>query len=196
VSYVVFIENLDKYNFHYPANVAIVCSKHEERVNLMSAAWHTQLSHNPPLYGISISPKRFTHDLILVSKEFTVNFLRFEQSRLAAFFGKTSGRDIDKVNVFEIDLSESRNVKAPFLKDSYAVYECKLVDFRNTGDHTFFIGKIVGIHYDPNAFSPSLNIYPTLYLGTDLYITTDNSNKRLHDEKQVKEYLSRWVQGG
>ncbi len=191
----VFVESLEKYNLHYPANVALICSKYEERTNLMAAAWHTQLSHDPPLYGVSVSPKRFTHDLILVSKEFTVNFMRFDQSRLTAFVGKTSGRDIDKVNVFEIDLFDGKNVKAPVMKNAYAAYECKLIDFRKTGDHTFFIGKIVGVHYDPNAFSPFLNIAPTLYLGSDMYATFDPSTKRLHDEKQVKEYLSKWVQG-
>jgi flavin reductase (DIM6/NTAB) family NADH-FMN oxidoreductase RutF len=192
----VFVETLQKYNLHYPANVALVCSMYEERINVMAADWHTQLSHDPPLYGVSISPKRLTHDLILSSKEFTVNFIRYDQSRLASFVGKTSGRDIDKLNVFEINLTNGKKVKVPILSDCYAAYECKLVDFRRTGDHTFFIGLIVGAHYDPNAFTQIINVQPTLYLGSDNYVTVDFSTKRVHDEKQVKDYLSKWVQGG
>ncbi len=191
----VFLERADKYNFHYPANVAVICCEFEGRINMMTAAWHTQLSHDPPLYGVSISPKRLTHDLIMSSKEFTVNFLRYDQSRIAAFFGKTSGRDIDKINVFDVYLVDGKNVKVPILKDSYAAYECKVTDIRKTGDHTFFIGLIVGVHYDPNAFTTTLNTQPTLYLGSDNYVTIDLTSKRVHDERQVKEYLSRWVQG-
>ncbi len=47
-----------------PGPVVLVTSKHEEVVNIMTAAWTTPISHDPPLVGVSISPRRFTHELI------------------------------------------------------------------------------------------------------------------------------------
>ncbi|MCD6103599.1 MAG: flavin reductase family protein [Thermotogaceae bacterium] len=189
-----FVEKPKTYNFHFPSNIAIICAEYENQINLMTAAWHTQVSQKPPLYMVSISPQRYTHELIVYSREFSINFISYDLSQLAAFLGRTSGRDIEKVSVFDVALEQSVNIRTPFLKKAYAIYECKLYDYRRAGDHTLFIGQIVGVHYDENSFDPDLKTSPTLYLGSDKYATLDTSSVKIHSEKQVKDYLSKWVQ--
>ena len=193
-----FIKAPTKFYFHYPFPVTVVITKWEDKINLMSAVWHTQLSFNPPLYGVSISPKRLSHEMILKSKQFTLNFLDYELMETVAFVGSTSGRDIDKVHVFDIPIENGRLVDVPVLSEAYAAYECELHDVKEYGDHTLFVGKIVGVHYDEDLyygekFHPLVEkIFPVLYTGDKVYLTTDPSTKKRYGKEEVKEFLKRW----
>ena len=193
-----FVRAPRKFYFHYPFPVTVVVTEHEGRINMMSSVWHTQLSFDPPLYGVLISPKRFTFDLLRKSKQFTLNFLDFEFMDVVALVGNTSGRDIDKSSVFDIPLDRGRLVDVPILAESYAVYECELVEEREFGDHTMFVGKILGVHYDDNAYygekyHPRVDaVKPVLYIGDDSYLTTDPTTLRRYGREDVKSFLREW----
>ena len=73
----VSIEGVGEFYHHYPRVAAIVTVHARDKDNAMTVAWHCSLSMSPPLYGVSISPKRFTLELILEAKEFGVNFMPF-----------------------------------------------------------------------------------------------------------------------
>ena len=189
----IFVRKPVKYYYHYPTVVAIVVTKFEDRVNLMSVAWHTQISFDPPLYGILISPKRFTHKLLKKSKEFTLNFLEYEDYEIAAFVGRSSGRDVDKVSAFDIELSEGRFVNVPIISRAYAAYECETVDIRDYGDHTLFVGRILGVHYREDAFeNNSPNVNTLLYLGSDTYTTVDTLERVKYGKEEVERFLKEW----
>jgi len=121
-----------KYYYHYPFPVAIIGVKVDEKVNFMSVAWHTQLSFDPPLYGILISPKRYTNELIKQTDAFSVNFLKFEDYKIAGFVGRTSGKDLDKVKTFELKYFDGKVLPVPVLENAIACYECKIVDQKHT----------------------------------------------------------------
>jgi len=189
----IFVRKPIKYYYHYPTVVAIIVTKIEDRVNLMSVAWHTQLSFDPPLYGVSISPKRFTHKLLKKSKEFTLNFLEYDDYEIAAFVGRSSGFDVDKISIFDIELSEGRLVDVPIISRAYAVYECEVVDMKDYGDHTFFVGRILGVHYREDAFENNLpNVNTLLYLGSDTYTTIDIREKVRYGKEDVERFLKEW----
>jgi len=189
----IFVRKPVKYYYHYPTVVAIVVTKFEDRVNLMSVAWHTQISFDPPLYGILISPKRFTHKLLKKSKEFTLNFLEYEDYEIAAFVGRSSGRDVDKVSAFDIELSEGRLVNVPIISRAYAAYECETVDIRDYGDHTLFVGRILGVHYREDAFENNLpDVNTLLYLGSDTYTTVDTQERVKYGKEEVERFLKEW----
>ncbi len=193
-----FLKAPKKFYFHYPFPVTVVVVKHEDRINLMSAVWHTQLSFDPPLYGVLISPKRYTFDLIRKSKQFTLNFLEYDVMEIVALVGNTSGRDIDKVSAFDIDLEDGRMVDTPILRESYAAYECELFDERTYGDHTMFVGKILGVHFQEDLFygekfHPDVErVQPVMYIGDDSYLTIDPSTLKRYGKEDVKEFLKRW----
>ncbi|RMF07661.1 MAG: flavin reductase, partial [Candidatus Neomarinimicrobiota bacterium] len=73
---------IDSFYHFYPATTALVGAKRGRQVNFMAAAWNTGVSFDPPLFGVAISPKRFTHGMIVESGEFTCNFLPFRQRNL------------------------------------------------------------------------------------------------------------------
>jgi len=177
-------EDIGKFSHHYPKVAVIVTASARGRDDAMTAAWHSSISLKPPLYGIAIASKRFTYQLITESREFGINFILSEKASLAAAIGGTSGQQMDKFERFNIKKEKPLKTAAPILKDSYAAYECKLVDSKPYGDHLWIVGEIVAVHFLEEAFTPAevLNldkIKPLLYLGSDFYASTDKNSVRL-----------------
>ncbi len=163
----------------YPAVAAVVTVQSGERKNAMACAWHAPLSFNPPLYGILLTPKRFSYNLILQAGVFGVNFLPFEKADLIAGVGRNSGRDLDKFAVFSLAVETLPEARVPILEDAYAAYECRLLEHRSYGDHELFVGEIEKIYETPLAFDeegvPQVQRFrPALYLGADLYTTVSD----------------------
>ncbi len=174
-------ENIGEFGRHYPKVAAIVTASSRGKDNAMTAAWHSSISFKPPLYGVAISPKRFTYQLITESKEFGINFVPLEKASLAARVGGIPGREIDKFEKLDIEKEKPLKTGTPILKDAYAAYECKLVDSRTYGDHIWVIGEIVAVHFLEEVFTPEGildlgKIKPLLYLGSDFYATTDKNS--------------------
>ena len=187
----VISEDIGAYYHHYPRVATIVTAQAKGRENAMAVTWHTAISFSPPLYGISISPKRFTYQLIVNSKEFGVNFLPFEQAELVASVGGSKGEEIDKFRQFDIAKDKPVKTAVPILKDAYAAYECKLVDDRLYGDHRWLVGEIVAVHLLKEAFAPEetldlTKVSPVLYLGNERYVTVS---------RETIKYLDREVYG-
>ncbi len=159
----------------------------------MAAAWHTTLSFEPPLYGVSISPKRATYKLITDSREFGINFLPFSAAELIAAVGGSDGRYIDKFEEFKIAAEKPRRTSVPVLKLAYCAYECHVVDDHEYGDHRLIVGRIVAVHLLKEAFTPEgvLDIAktsPALYLGAEQYLDAGGAPvKRLEREKYGKK---------
>jgi len=177
---------ISKFQYFYPYTVTIVGARSAGKTNFMSCAWHTALSFDPPLFGILISKKRFTHQIISEAKEFTVNFLAKEKMELSAQMGRVSGHDQDKVKTFEVKLSDSVKISSPILAEAYVSLECSLRDIKSYGDHDLFVGQVLAAHEEEKSFTPEgvLNVEqvsPLLYMGSDLYITTaaDTLQKQL-----------------
>ena len=181
-------QDVGSFCHHYPKVAVIVTAHSKERDNAMAVAWHTSIAFNPPLYGISISPRRFTYQLIVDSKEFGVNFLPLDAAELVASVGGSKGQEGDKFQRFNIARDKPVKTAVPILKTAYAAYECKLVDDRSYGDHRWLVGEIVAVHWLKDAFAPEEildldKIHPTLYLGKELYATTSRDTARTLDRK-------------
>ncbi len=173
---------------HYPRVTAIVTAQAKGKDNAMAVAWHMPLSFNPPLYGVAISPKRFTYQLIIDSKEFGVNFLSFETAELVASVGGSKGEEADKFRRFNIAKDKPRRTAVPILEAAYAAYECKLVDDRDYGDHRLLVGEIVAVHQLKNVFTSEEildldKVSPILYLGHEVYVTTSRDTVRSLDRE-------------
>jgi len=171
----VCIEGVGKFYQHYPSVAAVVTARAGEKANAMAAAWHSSLSFEPPLYGVAISPKRFTHDLLLEAGEFGVNFLPFEKAAIIAAVGGSTGREVDKFQAFKIAEEKPVTTSVPILAEAYAAYECKLVSHHTFGDHTWFVGEILRVHLLEEVLTEEgvLNlerVAPALYLGAELYL--------------------------
>jgi len=181
-------EEIGKFYQHYPAVATIVTAQAEGKENAMAVAWHAPVSVKPPLYGICISPKRFTYQLVADSKEFGINFLPFEAVELVASVGGSKGSETDKFQRFNIAKNKPVRTSVPILKAAYAAYECRLADDRVYGDHRWLVGEIVALHWRKEIFTPDevidwAKVSPILYLGNELYITISKDTIRNLDRK-------------
>ena len=177
-------DDIGRFNHHYPKLAVIVTASVRGRDDAMTAAWHSSISLKPPLYGIAVSPKRFTWQLVRESQEFGINFIPLEKATLAASVGGTSGQQVDKFDRFSVEKEKSLKTGVPILKDAYAAYECKLVDSKPYGDHIWMVGEILVVHCLEEAFTPAgildLNqTRPLLYLGSDFYGAIDRNSVSL-----------------
>ncbi|MFQ6106999.1 MAG: flavin reductase family protein [Thermoplasmata archaeon] len=179
--------------YHYcPAVAMIVTARRGEEKDAMAAAWHSPISFDPPLYGVAVSPKRYTYEMISEAREFGVNFVPYSMANLVAKVGGCSGRDTDKFRRFGIKEVDPIETAAPIIEDSYAAYECRLFASNTHGDHEWFVGEVVAIHIDSTAFDQKgvLNLEtaaPTLYMGMDFYLKVLQSERARLDRKKLAD---------
>lgn len=121
----------------------------EGRPNVMGASWATRTSFQPFLWLISIDRRRYSHAGIDMHKEFVLHFPSEEQAEAAWVCGTRSGRDEDKIKSSGFRLLPSRSVKVPTIDGVTAAFECRVVNQIETGDHTVFVGEVVGISGSP-----------------------------------------------
>ncbi|WP_038048262.1 flavin reductase family protein [Thermus caliditerrae] len=159
---------LPAFYHYYPGVPAVVGVRLGERVNFCPAVWNTGLSANPPLFGVALSPKRFTHGLLLEARRFAVSFHPHAQAALVQWLGSVSGREVDKGRVPHF----LGRTGVPVLEGAYAAYELELLEVRTFGDHDLCVGKVVAV-WEEEAFldekgrpRPGLSL---LYYGKGLY---------------------------
>jgi len=128
----------------------LIVSGHGEEANVMAADWVTVISFEPFILGVAISPKRTTHWLVKKYGEFVVSVPSLEMLRDVWIAGTKKGPS--KLKEMNITLIPSRKVKVPSIKEALANIECKVIDAKDYGDHTFFVGKVVDYTYDDRAF--------------------------------------------
>jgi len=174
-------KDVGKFSQHYPKVAVIVTASARGRDDAMTAAWHSSISFRPPIYGVAVTSKRFTYQLIRESREFGINFVPLGKASLAAAIGGTSGEQIDKFERFNIEKEKSLKTTAPILKEAYAAYECRLMDSQPYGDHIWIVGEIVAVHFLEEAFTSAGvidpgKLKPLLYLGSDFYASIDKDS--------------------
>ncbi|OQY09045.1 MAG: flavin oxidoreductase, partial [Marinitoga sp. 4572_148] len=106
-------------------NVAsIVTMNSNGKLNGITVAWITRVSIKPPMIAISIGKQRYSYELLENTDRFGVCILSKNQKDLASFFGRKSGRNTDKFENAEYELTENG---IPKIKDIVAFFECKIV---------------------------------------------------------------------
>ena len=153
---------MSSYSSQFPDPIALVTTKSGDRVNVMTAGWTTPVSSNPPILMVSIAPQRFTHDLILESREFGLSILADDQKHLSELAGTRSGNKIDKLELPEFELIAADKISAPLIAGARAWIECSLVSHETVGDHTVFYGRVLKTTFD-NTKSPLVLFFRKYY---------------------------------
>jgi flavin reductase (DIM6/NTAB) family NADH-FMN oxidoreductase RutF len=169
---------------HYPSHAAVITTQFEANKGIMAAAWHSPISRTPPLFGVSLAPKRHTYMLIEKAKEFAINFLSFDKADLVVSVGSVSGSEVDKYKKFGVETEKPIKTNAPILKDAYAAYECRLVDCMEYGDHIWLVGEVVATHFDKALFKSDETIdlscvSPIIYMGADRYTIPSSADVKV-----------------
>ncbi|HVQ01199.1 MAG TPA: flavin reductase family protein [Candidatus Thermoplasmatota archaeon] len=171
------------YHYAFPTQTVLVtCNDKKGNTNIITLAWHTPISRQPPLYGISVAPKRYSYGLIKETEEFVVNFIPYSLVEAAQFCGTHSGQSAEKVCKTGLTLLPSDKLATPRIKEGYAHLECTLEQDIQLGDHQLLVGKVVGVSADDDAFKDELlrtnHIHPLYYIGDNAYTTLDSVKRR------------------
>lgn len=156
--------------------VALVTTRYRKDTGVMPAVWMTQLSRTPPLIGLAVNPARHTHDMIRYSEQFALNFPGRDMVNHAHYFGMVSGREVNKLELAKLGTFRASKVDAPLIEGCVAWIECGVEDSFRFGDHTLFIGRVLVVQVEPEAFDETWTLgdpdyRPLHYLGGDQYAT-------------------------
>jgi len=131
----------------------VLCTVSGEKDNIITLATCHMFSFRPPLVGIGVNPKRYSHELLKASKDFALNIPDRNLLKATEICGLKSGRRVDKFQAAGLTKEKAEKISAPLLAECPVNIECVKVNEVDAGDHTWFIGEIVAArkneHYDP-----------------------------------------------
>lgn len=136
-----------------PGPVAIVTTSWRGLTNAAPVAWMAPLSMEPPLVGCVIHPHRHTADMIRFSESFAINIPGPALVKHTAFFGSQSGLNTNKIEAAGLEVFSPLVIDAPLLEGCLAWIECTLQDVIRLGDHSLFVGNVVKVQADDEAYA-------------------------------------------
>jgi len=138
----------------FATNVGLITSHGPNGQNIMAAEWTYYVSWSPALMAVHIGGGRegkATAENISATKEFGISIAASGQNVVASIAGAASGRDLDKIAVLRdmgFELYNAKHIKALMVKGAATSIECRLVEVKELGDHTMFIGEVLDISTD------------------------------------------------
>ena len=179
--------------------LVLVTTKWRAAQNVMAAAWTTPLSALPPLLGVCVHPTRHTHDMIRFSEEFALNIAGPRLLNHAAYYGSVCGRDVDKLDLSKLPTFRARKVEAPLLEGCVGYIECGLEDAIRVGDHTLFVGRVLAVTAEEEAYNETWLLddpdeRPLHYLGGNSYAAMERRLEARPPEPLQPDFAARWEQ--
>ena len=154
--------------------VLLVTTRWRDETDVMPAIYYSQLSRTPPLIGVAVHPARHTHDMIRFSEQFALNFPARDLLNHTHYFGAVSGDNVGKLELAKLATFRASKIDAPLIENCVAWIECSLEDSYRIGDHTLFVGRVLVVQAEKEAFDETWLLEdpqyrPLHYLGTDRY---------------------------
>jgi len=128
--------------------VLVTCVDAVGKPNIITLGMYMPISHDPPQVVIGVSPKRYSHDLIVEQREFVVNSPGFDFAAKTHICGVKSGRDVNKWVEAGFTPKPAQKVHPPIIEECYGHMECEVVNRVTCGDHTLFVGEVVAASID------------------------------------------------
>jgi flavin reductase (DIM6/NTAB) family NADH-FMN oxidoreductase RutF len=126
----------------HPLNICGV--KEGDEVNGFTLSWTTQASFKPPMIVIGVRQDSRSHAMIKASQVFAVSFLEKSQQKIAETFFQPQSRVENRFGEHEFYLGDLTG--CPVLKESLGYVECQVKGSLEEGDHSMFLGEVIGAH--------------------------------------------------
>jgi flavin reductase (DIM6/NTAB) family NADH-FMN oxidoreductase RutF len=152
----------------FVTNVGLITSEGPNGANIMAAEWTYYVSWSPALIAVHLGggkTAKATSENIMASREFGVNIAAADQNVIASIAGGSTGREMDKISILKemgVQFYPSKSIKPSLLRGAAINIECRLLEAKELGDHTMFIGEMVSIETDP-AKEPLLYSFGKYY---------------------------------
>ena len=122
--------------------VYIVTMGRGEAGNAFTASWVAQVSSEPPMIAVAIHNKHQSARILHSEQSFLVNLIPAEGEAVARTFYGPAESGYEKLKAANI--SNSPVTGNPIISGAAAYVECKIVYRVAAGNHTIFIGEVVG----------------------------------------------------
>lgn len=113
------------------------------KVNVFTVGWTGIACTRPPMVTIAVRKERLSYENIQATGEFVVNLTTVEMLKMTDFCGCRSGRKVDKIKHFGLELDPGSDVNVPSLVKSPVALECKVKSVTELGTHDLFLAEIV-----------------------------------------------------
>ena len=122
--------------------LAAVTTHWQGRDNVQMAVASAAASIVPdrPRLTLQIYKTNLTHDMVVSSGVFALNFLKSAQLDLVGDFGLVSGRDEDKLEGVAKTSGESGS---PLLTGCFGYLDCRVINAMDGGDMTCFLAEVL-----------------------------------------------------
>ena len=122
--------------------LAAVTSHWQGRDNVQMAVAIAAASIVPdrPRVLVQLYKTNLSHEMVLSSGAFALNFLREDQLELIGDFGLVSGRDRDKLDGVDKITGASGS---PLLTECYGYLDCRVINAMDGGDMTCFLADVL-----------------------------------------------------
>ncbi len=136
-------------NMLYPLPAVLVSVADKQgNTNIITIAWAGTVCTNPPMVSISVRPSRFSHHMLMESREFVINLTTKELVFATDYCGVKSGREVDKWKELHLTPLASQEVAAPSIAESPVNIECKVERVEHLGSHDLFLASVVAVRVD------------------------------------------------
>ena len=122
--------------------IAAVTSRWKDRANaqICVAIGAASIVPEKPRVLVQIYKTNNSHEMILGSGAFALNFPRTDQLQWIMDFGLISGRDRDKLAEVESEVGESGS---PLILDCWGYLDCRVINAMDGGDMTCFLADVL-----------------------------------------------------
>jgi flavin reductase (DIM6/NTAB) family NADH-FMN oxidoreductase RutF len=116
----------------------------------MTANSFTSVSLEPPLVLVCVLRTARMHQAILDSGAFGVSMLAAGQEHIARYFASPT-RPIGGGEFAMVDWAPGPHTGSPIVSDNIAWLDCSLTDVFDGGDHSIFLGRVLGLGRSRNS---------------------------------------------
>jgi flavin reductase (DIM6/NTAB) family NADH-FMN oxidoreductase RutF len=153
-----WIQTLGKMTY----GIYVLTSCHEQEVNGMIASWVSQVSYDPLMIMAAVHPHRYSHQLIEKSGCFALHVIDRRQTEfLSRFKGPDPNAKLASVQW------QRGQTGCPILTECMAYLECEVRTSYRPGNHTLFLGEVVGARSVAEGTPFSSMDYSGVYLGKE-----------------------------
>ena len=132
----------------------VLTAVHDGEYGAAGVNWLSQASFEPPLVMVGVKTDNDTHRVIESSGSFAVNVLAEDQLDIGKAFFRTSTVEGDTINGYKFEPAPETG--APLFVDLPYWFEARVTDTVKRGDHTVFVGEVVGAGVRDEKATPML----------------------------------------
>lgn len=136
-----------------PGPVTLLTSCFRSTENVMTLAWATPVSFDPPRIAVAIQPDRLTHELVSGSEFLALNVPTAELLSAVHRCGIESGREYDKFERAALTPGDPQEIEVPLIDECVGHIELGVIDRISYGDHDLFIAQALSVQALDEAFS-------------------------------------------